>query len=363
MVIKIKTIESISLSEILPENLKADKKIAALASALDLELQKLSAQTRLPLHLPRLSELPHEVLDELAWQYDVLFYEPEKMNIEKKRLLVSNALLEHKKIGTRYALRKMLDCFSKDTQIEEWFEYGGSPYRFKLKLQRLQDLGSDDGEILMRLIDTVKNLRSWLDALDFILTREGIDEILYVGFADIEQGNNFYDLNSAFNDKHKIFIRQAEIASGKILFDDEIKIQPVQNLRAGFINFQHGRITFKTKIEVDADLWYELWLNWVKSRWKNWRSADIFYFEPDEPFDDDDFDEFNFDSSFLKLWLSYHNDDHTRLLVFPNPREDLTPEEISAVPVDRILSNRRGYLSDKIVRSVLVKRSMTNLTF
>lgn len=356
-------LQNVSLFEILPPNLRADKNVAAVAKSLDAELKRLSLQTKLPLHLPRLDELPHEVLDKLAWGFDVPFYEPEKMNIEKKRLLVSNAILQWRKIGTRYALRKMLDCFSKDTQISEWFEYDGSPYHFKLKLQRLQDLDSDDGEILMRLIDTVKNLRSWLDAFDFILTREGTDEILHVGFIDVAQGNNFFDLNSNFGDKHQIFIRQTEFTSGKILFDDEINLQPTENLRAGFINFQHGRITFKTEIEVDEELWYELWLNWIKSRWKNWREADILYFEPEEPLDDDDFDEFNFEGNFLKLWLSYHNDDHTRLLVFPNPRENLTPEEINAVPVDRILSNRRGYLSDKIVRSVLVKRDITFLKF
>lgn len=69
-----KSIEDISLLDILPENLKADTKISALAKGLDLELQKLSAQTRLPLHLPRLDELPNEVLDQLAYQYHVDFY-------------------------------------------------------------------------------------------------------------------------------------------------------------------------------------------------------------------------------------------------------------------------------------------------
>ena len=69
-----KSIDDISLLDILPENLKRDEKVAALAKSLDAELQKLSIQTKLPLHLPRLNELPHEVLDELAFQYHVDFY-------------------------------------------------------------------------------------------------------------------------------------------------------------------------------------------------------------------------------------------------------------------------------------------------
>lgn len=63
-----------TLTAILPENLLADEKIAALAKSLDNELQKLTAETRLPLHLPRLEELPHDVLNALAWGYHCDFF-------------------------------------------------------------------------------------------------------------------------------------------------------------------------------------------------------------------------------------------------------------------------------------------------
>ena len=69
-----KTIYEISLLDILPDSIKNDEKVIAVAKSLDVELQKLSAQTRLPLHLPRLNELPHSVLDALAEQFDVVFY-------------------------------------------------------------------------------------------------------------------------------------------------------------------------------------------------------------------------------------------------------------------------------------------------
>ena len=68
-----KTIQNVSLLDILPSSIR-DPKVIAVAKSLDVELQKLSAQTRLPLHLPRLNELPHSVLDALAEQFDVVFY-------------------------------------------------------------------------------------------------------------------------------------------------------------------------------------------------------------------------------------------------------------------------------------------------
>ena len=68
-----KTIQNVSLLDILPNSIR-DEKVIAVAKSLDVELQKLSAQTRLPLHLPRLNELPHSVLDALAEQFCVVFY-------------------------------------------------------------------------------------------------------------------------------------------------------------------------------------------------------------------------------------------------------------------------------------------------
>ena len=69
-----KSTKEFSLLDILPQNISADKKMYAAAQALDLELQRLSAEAKLVLHLPRLAELPHEVLDTLAWQFHVDFY-------------------------------------------------------------------------------------------------------------------------------------------------------------------------------------------------------------------------------------------------------------------------------------------------
>ena len=72
-----KNLQTVSLLDILPEVLLRDVKLKAAAQALDAELQRLSADARLVLHLPRLDELPNEVLDELAYQYHVDFFRAE----------------------------------------------------------------------------------------------------------------------------------------------------------------------------------------------------------------------------------------------------------------------------------------------
>ena len=53
-----KDLQSVSLLDILPPNLLADKQIHAAAPALDDELQKITAATRAALILPRVKERP-----------------------------------------------------------------------------------------------------------------------------------------------------------------------------------------------------------------------------------------------------------------------------------------------------------------
>ena len=291
------------------------------------------------------------------------------MTVETKRQLIAQSLLSWRKIGTAYAVKKMLDTFSKDSTIQEWFEAdykNPKPYHFKLKLQRLRDL-EDSGQTLMRLIDAVKNVRSWIDDFDFDLTREEKpDEILHVGFADVTAGKNFFDINSTFHDKHELRRVAFDITHGRNFYSQEFTNKKSRlQLRAGFINLQFGKIEYKTTLAADDELWYKLWLNWIKSRWKNYDPAVINFYrdEPIDDGDDDEIDEQNFEGDFIKLWISYHNDDSTRLIILKNARDDITGEDVNAVNVDSIFKNRRGYLSDKIIKASYSKKSVYKLFF
>ena len=86
-----KELQHTSLLDILPQNLLRDEQIKAAAQALDAELQKITAATKEALLLPRLDELPEAVIDLLAWQWHVDFYEP-NMSLETKRQLVRESI-------------------------------------------------------------------------------------------------------------------------------------------------------------------------------------------------------------------------------------------------------------------------------
>ena len=177
-----KDLQSVSLIDILPPNLLADKQIYAAARALDDELQKITAATRNALLLPRLDELSEEVIDLLAWQWHVDFYEP-SMSIETKRQLVRESIAWHRIKGTKAAVEKMAQTVFKGGVVTEWFEYGGEPYHFRIDVLNAPNMTEENRGRLLAVVNASKNTRSWLDELRF--RREAQNDMYYAAAPSI----------------------------------------------------------------------------------------------------------------------------------------------------------------------------------
>ena len=156
----------IKLSEILPERLKTPE-ILALVNALDPELNKITEAIGEVTIMPNIRGQPENIVDSLAWQLHVDFYEPLGLNLDKKRALVVNSLMWHRHKGTKYVLEDMIRLlFFERFSVEEWFEYGGRPYFFRLNI-RDEPLPREVSKNLLDAINALKNERSWLDYVAF----------------------------------------------------------------------------------------------------------------------------------------------------------------------------------------------------
>ena len=178
----IQIIDHLSLLDILPENLLADEKVYAAAKAVDDELQRLIASCVEVLHLPRLDELPEEVIDLLAWEWHVDFYEP-SADIATKRQLVRESIAWHRIKGTKAAVEKMAQTVFKGGVVTEWFEYGGEPYHFRIDVLNAPNMTEESRERLLAVVNASKNTRSWLDELRF--RREAQNDMYYAGAPSI----------------------------------------------------------------------------------------------------------------------------------------------------------------------------------
>lgn len=159
-------LQDASLQQILPPSIAYDKTVQNIVQAINEKLLLIDRQTELILLLPRLDELPETLVDELAWQYHVDFYDY-TADINKKRALVRNAIAWHRYKGTPAAVEEVCTAVFKSAKVYEWFQYGGEPYHFQV---RLIEEGVPDEKVidnLERAIKVTKNTRSWLDGLSF----------------------------------------------------------------------------------------------------------------------------------------------------------------------------------------------------
>ena len=101
----------------------------------------------------------------LAYAYKVDFWDY-RLSTDKKRLLIKDSILLHQKKGTLWALERILEILEVKAEVSEWFDYGGDPYFFKIKLSIEQDFPHLNQ--LQKIINIYKNVRSLFE-IDFDL--------------------------------------------------------------------------------------------------------------------------------------------------------------------------------------------------
>lgn len=154
--------------------MQRDLTTQGMCAGLQGELRDIATETYNILMYQSLSTLQNttfgnQLLDELAWQFHVDYYDKEAdFNIKKN--MVKQSIRIHQKKGTPQAVIEVLEtAFPSDTLLLEWFDYGGKPYHFKIITSEIpQKEGETQEQAKARFIstlNTVKNARSYLEEL------------------------------------------------------------------------------------------------------------------------------------------------------------------------------------------------------
>lgn len=152
--------------QILPSSLQADENVVHTSKAVTDSVNKVTAETVNELIMSRIDELPEPVVNSLAWQLHVDTYS-EDLDIVQKRKLVKNAIKDHKYKGTSWAVKSVVEVLLNYAKVEEWFEYKGSPYHFRVNGSYGPIVNGDSLQSLVNAINEAKNVRSWLDGISF----------------------------------------------------------------------------------------------------------------------------------------------------------------------------------------------------
>ena len=174
------------LTRILPDSSFLDPKIYAAADALDDQITLFHWAIKNVLHLPRLGELKGTMLDLLAWQFHVDAYDAINFTDETKRELIRTSIAWHRIKGTPAAVEMVLAVAFANARIEEWFDYGGDPYYFRLYIKGTA-YSPGSFQSFWRMFWDAKNVRSHLDRVIQDLSPDEPIKI-YTGIAKIVSG-------------------------------------------------------------------------------------------------------------------------------------------------------------------------------
>lgn len=154
-------LNDVDLSRLMPQFMRNDRNFKAFSYALEKELKRLSANIVHASIYSRIDSLSEEVLDELAWQFNVVEYRSE-YDISIKRKLIKNSMIIHKRRGTVAAVEDVVTNIFGNATVEEWFEYGGEPYHFKIKTSNVESSDEMIAEIT-QIVKETQNARSYLE--------------------------------------------------------------------------------------------------------------------------------------------------------------------------------------------------------
>jgi phage tail P2-like protein len=180
-----RNLQEITLRELLPPSIINDPNVQAMAASITAEMAKTTSY--IPglaiIHRLRNRQIDDPaLLDILAWQLHVDFYEPD-LPLPVKQELVASSLDWHTRKGTKSVVEELVTAAFGEAIVEESFEYGGLPYHFRASTERINNT-EETIHNLIAAIHTVKNVRSALDYIELVNRK---DADFYAAIGQIEE--------------------------------------------------------------------------------------------------------------------------------------------------------------------------------
>lgn len=160
------------MTDIMPDSLKHGPEAQAMAYAISNMLQKLLDLSLKSGIYASIDWLDEEAIDLLAVELRTKYY-GQWLTLEEKRKIVKKTLLWYCRAGTLYTVQELADFVFQDAKVEEWFQYGGSAYLFRIMVQVIsQDISLEKFLEFLQAVYGVKNTRSHLEAVIYTCHKE-----------------------------------------------------------------------------------------------------------------------------------------------------------------------------------------------
>lgn len=159
------TLTASNLLASLPQVLQDDESMAALANSIAAVLEKRKDEIRSVAIYPRIDELPGDLLDILAKDFKVDWWD-KSYSLETKREILKTSWHTHRILGTKEAVTTALRALYDQFEVKEWWEYGGDPGYFKVETRSFQLIC--DLDKFVATLSSVKRLSTHLEKVDVL---------------------------------------------------------------------------------------------------------------------------------------------------------------------------------------------------
>ena len=150
-----------------PVALQGDQSSAALADVTARLLARRPGEVdRLRLY-SAIDQMDEQLLDILAYDFKVDWWDAD-YSLEEKRRTLKDSWRVHKLLGTKATVEMAISAIYPQTTVQEWFEYGGRPYHFKLQLDLTGTFWTEERpRRILERVNFYKSLRSHVDGLEY----------------------------------------------------------------------------------------------------------------------------------------------------------------------------------------------------
>ncbi len=182
-----------NLLRTLPTVLQGDDNMVALATSIATILAGRADEIKALCIYSRIDELPEELLDILAKDFKVDWWDGD-YTLEEKRQTLKDSWRVHRTLGTKAAVLAAISAIYPDTKVLEWWQYGGQPYHFRLLIDSTyESVDPEKHQRVMEKVNYYKPLRSVLDETEYY--DAGATATVYSGAAFV--GAELVDFASA----------------------------------------------------------------------------------------------------------------------------------------------------------------------
>jgi len=155
-----------NLLSVFPVGLRKSQKIAALGDVTAEVLARRPAEISCLSLYPRIDQLPEKLLDILARDFKVDWWDA-NYTLEEKRRTLKSSWRVHKHLGTKAAVDEAISAVYPNSCAKPWFEYdGGEPYHFRFEINASESTANLEKQA--RVLDLARYYQSLRDHLDEI---------------------------------------------------------------------------------------------------------------------------------------------------------------------------------------------------